>query len=346
MTLNFWLKRLYFFIAIWGLSLIMASFVVLSLTNGINTMFWAGIKSIAFRGAINFSSYIIIFSIVIQLLSKRFPLNVRIKPQRLAINIITIFTTTLVFAKINMLLPFPESMIKPSQISYQIALAITFFQCGMTYAIMEIWEIALYNQSLSKSIIELEREKLKTQLLALQQQVNPHFLFNSLNALSELMHEDLEKADEFVAHFSNVYRYVLEINDESVVTLKQELAFLESYVFLQKIRFGDNLEVSWDLSKKAVQAFIPPLSLQLLFENAIKHNTISTEHPLKVQVKDVLNKLLITNNLQTRKTIPKGTGTGLNNLKEKYRLISNQIPEFKVKDGQYIASIPLLNLEA
>lgn len=345
MDTAFWKKRLIFFVTIWSVLMLISALVILSFTNEVSATFWEIFTSIALRGFINFGSYIIIFSIAIYYLSKRFPLSTKIPPKRLFLNLLILLITAIIFAKINTFIQVPRDFMSV-EISYPIAFIITFFQAGMVFAVLEIWEFAQRNQSLEVSLAQLEKEKLATQLLALQQKVNPHFLFNSLNVLSELMHEDLEKADQFITHFSNIYRYVLDLNEEAVVSLKQELSFLESYLFLQKIRFGENLKITQDIDATAIQSFVPPLSLQLLFENAIKHNTISKEYPLHIYLKNKASQLLIINNLQNRKTKPIGTGTGLQNLKEKYRLISDQAPRFTIENGEYIAAIPLLKLEA
>jgi len=195
------------------------------------------------------------------------------------------------------------------------------------------------------SMIEVEtlkREKAESQYAALKNQVNPHFLFNSLNSLSSLINISPEKAIEFIDKFSKIYRYVLEVNEKIVVELREELDFLQSYYFLQKIRFGNNLEISTDIEASKLMNLIPPLSLQILIENAIKHNEISSEHPLKIKVCTENNFLIISNNLQLKKKLDSSTGIGLKNLMQHYDHLTDAKPEFFATQNEYISKIPLL----
>src|SRR5208337_2619070 len=153
------------------------------------------------------------------------------------------------------------------------------------------------------SLIEMEqlkREHAESKYAVLKNQVNPHFLFNSLNSLNSLIRISPEKAIEFVDRFSKIYRYVLEVSDKMVVELYQELNFLQSYYFLQKIRFGNNLNIDVTVDAKKMNDFILPLSIQMILENAIKHNEISSEKPLKISVTVEGDFLVISNNLQRK----------------------------------------------
>ena len=216
----------------------------------------------------------------------------------------------------------------------------------IVFTILEIQNILEDNKELQINLAKAEKDRIASQLSALQQKVNPHFMFNSLAVLSELIHQDVDKADEFISEFSNVYRYVLDLNDEPVVTVKQELEFLKSYLFLQKIRFGENLKIEKKLDEKALNAFIPPLSLQLLFENAIKHNQVSKTAPLSIFLKNDNGSLVVENSLNLRGDSVDSKGVGLKNLKEKYRLISEKQPEFFATDEAFVARIPLVNVTA
>lgn len=197
-----------------------------------------------------------------------------------------------------------------------------------------------------KSKLELEqlkREKAESQYAALRNQVNPHFLFNSLNTLSSLIRTSPEKAIDFVDRFSKIYRYVLDVNDKIVVELKDEMNFLQSYYFLQKIRFGENLIIETHLNAESLKRFILPLSLQIVIENAIKHNEVSSERPLQIRIEINGNYLTIKNNLQLKHSLEPSNGIGLQNIKERYSHISDIIPEFIVENDEYIARLPLLN---
>ncbi|MGE5497517.1 MAG: sensor histidine kinase, partial [Syntrophothermus sp.] len=140
-------------------------------------------------------------------------------------------------------------------------------------------EISLKAERLEKEISIIRFETLKNQL-------NPHFLFNSLNVLSALVRKDSEKAQSFIDEFSSVYRYILEVIDKQVVTLNEELEFARSYLFLQQIRFGSALKTEITISADKLEYFVPPLSIQLLLENALKHNKASADLPLIIRIYD------------------------------------------------------------
>ena len=177
---------------------------------------------------------------------------------------------------------------------------------------------------------------------ALKSQINPHFLFNSLNVLSSLIYQDTAKSDEFIKKFSEVFRYVLELNQEKLVKVKRELKFLDSYFFLQKIRYGDNLKLHKKIDAEVLNMEIPPLTLQLVVENAIKHNVISNEQQLNISIENNGSSLIVSNNCQYRGNLNGSTGIGQKNLIEKYSLIGERTPEFYVKDDRYISQLPLI----
>lgn len=210
------------------------------------------------------------------------------------------------------------------------------------FAIVESWNSFEENRNLQLSLANTEKEKVASQLLALQQKVNPHFLFNSLSVLSELVYENPEKANSFIEEFTKVYRYVLDFKEETLVTVKQELEFLEAYLFLQNIRFGDRLQVDIQLSEEVKNHRIPPLSLQLLFENAIKHNRISNTEPLIIQLKSDKSRLIISNNLQHRMEVKHSKGIGLSTLIKTYALISEEQPDFQETTAAFIVKLPLI----
>jgi len=192
---------------------------------------------------------------------------------------------------------------------------------------------------------QLKRESIESQLNALKSQINPHFMFNSLNALSSLITTDPEKARDFVAKFSRIYRYVLDIQDKTVVTLKEELDFLQSYYFLQKIRYEENLDIDVNISSEELKTLVPPLSIQILVENAIKHNEISHDHPLKITIRDEDGFLVIRNNYKPRSGEGYSTGVGQKNLLDRYSHLSDKKPVFMLQNGYYVSKIPFLREE-
>jgi LytS/YehU family sensor histidine kinase len=192
----------------------------------------------------------------------------------------------------------------------------------------------------------LQKQHYLAKYEALKNQLNPHFLFNSLNALSSLIYRDTEKADMFIKKFSEVFRYVLELNKERLVPLKQELRFLESYLFLQKIRYDHQLVIYQQVEAGAFQKLLPPLSLQLAVENAIKHNIISNHQQLHIWIEGTANELVIRNNYQPNNSLNESLGIGQNNLCEKYVLLGKRAPQFFLKDNFYQVHLPLLDTAA
>ena len=185
---------------------------------------------------------------------------------------------------------------------------------------------------------------MQSQYDVLKQQVNPHFLFNSLNVLTSLIKIEPELAEKFTEQLSKVYRYVLENKDFEMVDLKTELNFLEAYIFLINIRFVDKLKVRIDIQENHYSDLIIPLAMQLLIENAIKHNIMSKNKPLMVDIFIDENQFLnVVNNLQERPSHLTSTGVGLKNIQNRYLLLNNTEPVFEKTATQFIAKIPLVN---
>ena len=230
----------------------------------------------------------------------------------------------------------------------------------MTFGVIGgIYESMRYFNLWKKTSLEkeqLEKQNLESQLAGLKSQVNPHFLFNSLNTLVHLIPENPDSAVKFVQKLSKVYRYILEMRDASTTPLSTELEFLNAYVFLLKERFGDNLHVDIDdaicedalleTESSVCEKHVVPLSLQILFENAIKHNIISTQRPLTISV-SIENKerLIVKNNLQRKNQVQEGTGVGLENIRNRYQLVSQKDVDIIVTKESFIVSLPLLKIE-
>lgn len=211
--------------------------------------------------------------------------------------------------------------------------------------IMCIYESIYFMHALKDSVEEkemLKRESLQAQLNALRTQVNPHFLFNNLNTLSSLIPEDPKHAVDFVQQLSKVYRHILDVKDEKSILLKDELDVLNAYTFLLKTRFGNNLDVHFNIPDEKLQKKIVPLSLQILMENAIKHNVVSSDRPLRIDVFTENGSLVLSNNLQMKKQVNESTGIGLENIRNRYKLLGDK--EVKVTDDEnsFTVSIPLI----
>lgn len=191
---------------------------------------------------------------------------------------------------------------------------------------------------------ELGKEAAQAQFTALRNQVNPHFLFNSLSILSSLVEVDPKLSVQFINRLSKAYRYILEQRDAERIQLRTELDFIESYTFLLRIRFDDRLQVFIDVAEVDRDRYqIAPLTLQLLVENAVKHNQMSDEAPLIVRIDRQDDYLRISNPLQPRPQLEESTGVGLTNIVNRYRLLTNQLVWVGEIDGEFVVKIPLLS---
>ena len=192
-------------------------------------------------------------------------------------------------------------------------------------------------------LLKLQKENLQSQFDVLKQQVNPHFLFNSLNVLTSLIRLEPELAEKFTEHLAKVYRYVLENKDNELVSLSTEINFLEAYIFLINIRFMDKIVVNIRIPEEKKNYQIIPLAMQLLIENAIKHNAMSKKSPLVIDIFiDETGNLNVVNNLQEREAHMTSTGVGLKNIQNRYRLLNNTVPVFEKSETHFTARIPLV----
>ncbi|MEQ8472156.1 MAG: histidine kinase [Marinoscillum sp.] len=218
-------------------------------------------------------------------------------------------------------------------IAILITLIISMFMHGRSFYLE--WKDALFREE------KLKNETLKSKFESLRNQVNPHFLFNSLNVLSGLVHEDQNKAVEFIRKMSDVYRYVLDQRDQELVPLDDELKFFNSYTYLQQIRFGDNLKV--EVTRNG-DGMVPPVAMQLLLENAIKHNVVSEARPLTVVVDIQPDVVSVKNNVQ-EKLSKDSTGIGLNNLVARYEFLTDRKVVINNDQKTFEVLLPLLKLD-
>jgi sensor histidine kinase YesM len=185
-----------------------------------------------------------------------------------------------------------------------------------------------------------QKESIRAKYEALKSQVSPHFLFNSLNALTNLVYEDQDKAAKFIKQLSEVYRYVLDTRDKEVVPLEEEKRFLKSYLFLQQIRFGDKLKLEVDLEK--TRTLVAPLVLQMLVENAIKHNVISEEDPLHIRIFQEDGYIVVENDLQRKSVlVDDSPGLGLDNIARRYEFLSDKKVQV-IKNEKFSVRLPII----
>ncbi|GAA4457744.1 hypothetical protein GCM10023189_28960 [Nibrella saemangeumensis] len=191
---------------------------------------------------------------------------------------------------------------------------------------------------------QLKREATQAQFVALRNQVNPHFLFNSLSILASLVEVDQKLSVRFIKQLSKVYRYILDQRDTERVSLKTELDFLEAYSFLLNIRFEGKLQVLNKVTApEAMRYGIAPLTLQLLVENAVKHNQMSAEQPLIVSIETSDDYLLVSNPLQRRPQAEDSTGMGLENITNRYRLLTDRPVSIGEENNSFVIKLPLLS---
>jgi len=218
-------------------------------------------------------------------------------------------------------------------------LDLTFISIYYSTSLTKYWKKAIEANE------ELKRENLLAKYEALKNQVNPHFLFNSLNTLSGVVEQQPELAIQFIKKLSAIYRYVLEQKDKELVSLTVEMKFVEDYIFLSKMRFGEALIFNSFLpANNTIQ--VVPLGLQMLVENAIKHNIISDDMPLKIEIAIDEHHIIVKNNIQKKNIIiSKKELLGLENLKHRYEFLSNLSTEVIESDNEFIVRLPIIKPE-
>lgn len=188
----------------------------------------------------------------------------------------------------------------------------------------------------------LQKENAVLQYRQLKSQINPHFLFNSLNALVSLINKDRDLAVKYTRELSAVYRYVLTRDQQDTVTVSEEMEFIRNYIGILKTRFNDGLQFRFDIRPSDLDRTVPPMSLQLLIENAVKHNAISEERPLEIDVTSDGHCLCVSNNVSPRMSDSEKTGTGLENLSKKYAILAGRDISIYSDKNMFSVKLPLL----
>ncbi|MEQ8471879.1 MAG: histidine kinase [Marinoscillum sp.] len=205
---------------------------------------------------------------------------------------------------------------------------------------IETYKLRSINKELLIQSERMEKERVVAQLENLRNQVNPHFLFNCLNTLHALVHDN-DQARDFVKNLASTYRYLLE-HSENLVPLKSEISFVQNYIYLQRVRFKDAFVFKMSVDASDEQYMVPSASLQLLVENTLKHNIITRENPLQVEVYVQDDWLYVKNNFQPKKSRQDSTGIGQKNLLKRLSYLSLPDPEFYQEEDFYVSKIPLL----
>ena len=207
--------------------------------------------------------------------------------------------------------------------------------CYMIHLIRKSQQVSIENQ-------QLRTENLVNQYEALKNQLNPHMLFNSLNTLRSLIRETPDKAQDYLQELSRVLRYTLQENECQSVTLQEEMEFVDAYLFLLKMRYEDNLSFDIRIEEGTMLCQLPPMSVQLLVENAVKHNEISNRHPLTIRIYSEGKRLTVSNPIQRKLTASSGMRIGLSNLAKRYRLLFKEEIEVREDNNTFTVTIPLI----
>lgn len=223
--------------------------------------------------------------------------------------------------------------------------AANFMEFGTTIFIGTIYEGVYFFNQWKKTFMEAEQlrsQHLQSQLDVLKTQLSPHFLFNTLNTLMDLIHQDAYRAEQFTDHLAHVYRYILQTKNQELVPLSDELDFVRSYVFLQEIRHENALDVKIDIQDDPESLQIPPLSLQMLLENVLKHNRITIKDKMQVLIHQEDHSIRVTNPLNLKTHRLDSTGIGLHNIQQRFALLGMGKPEIIHSDTHFEVRLPLL----
>jgi two-component system, LytTR family, sensor kinase len=281
-------------------------------------------------------------SLIVKAISKRFRWEVRPLRRILAqVGLTLAYTVIVVILLFYAFAPFMYQ----GHISLPDMMITTVGACTVTLMMNAIYESIYFSRRWRFSVMRaevLKRAALRAQYESLKNQVNPHFLFNSLNTLTGLIEENSELAIRFVHDMASVYRYVLQSKDSKLVTLEQELKFTQTYVFLLKTRFGESLKAEFNVPAEEIKKSIPPLSLQILVENAVKHNIMSREKPLYIEVSAGNGTLTVSNKLQLKPVIEEYAKLGLSNIRDRYSELSKAAVQIINDEHSFTVKLPLV----
>ena len=225
-----------------------------------------------------------------------------------------------------------------------------FIKCFVTLVVMNVF-LTFLNEGVShfenykitlRETEQLKKEYMQSQLLGLKSQMNPHFLFNGLNILSCLIQEDSEKAEDFLDHMSKVYRYLLRNNEVQLVSLQTEISFIESYYFLLKARYAESLQLSVDVSPEYYSDELPPLTLQMIFENILTFNEASKTKPLFIRIKTEDGELVVENTVQLKLNCTDCFDEGIENITNKFRLLCQREVRINESNAGRTIRLPLI----
>jgi len=242
----------------------------------------------------------------------------------------------------NVIKPFVGSEVNISR-HHDELLFQNFFCSALALAAIFIIRLIFQKQTYELENEQLRTESLQSQFESLKNQMSPHFLFNTLTALNSLIRESPDIAEQYVNHLAQVLRYTLQGNEKKTVSLREEMDFTDSYLFLIKMRYGANLTIKTDIQEVHMSFELPPLTIQTLLENAVKHNEISNRKPLTIVIRTTENAdLMVINQVQQKLTPEQGTGIGLTNLSKQFQLLGERDIQIIQVDNAFQVIIPLI----
>ncbi|MFO7659267.1 MAG: sensor histidine kinase [Bacteroidales bacterium] len=264
-------------------------------------------------------------------------------------NTITIFLIFIYGLIISVVVPFiynkyvfnipPDRLMGHILGSSFMVLTINFIIVGAYYSqfLAKYWMKSIQNEE------KLKQESLIAKYEALKNQVNPHFLFNTLNTLTGIVEKDQQQATKYIKKLADTYRYVLEQKEKETVKISDELEFINDFIYLQKMRHGEGVAFQSEIDDP--NGLVAPLSIQILVENAIKHNIVSDEQPLMIKLQDDHEFYILKNNLQKRKVVQVNAGTGLENLIRRYEYLAEKKPEIIETGDEFIVKLPKIEVK-
>ena len=293
---------------------------------------------------LNFTTAFILYVINFKLLKSRLRRSTKVLVVIVATITATIITSY-IFSQLQLEIGFHQSDRPPHVWRFiQGGMARDFFIAVIVVFSSQLFYLSAKQQQTALENEALVSENIKTRYVALRNQVDPHFLFNSLNSLSSLIKIDVDKAQEYIQELSSVFRYTLQNKEK--ITLAEEIKFTQSYAHLMQIRYGDSLQIAYDIDKKYDEYCVVPLSLQIMVENAIKHNVISKKQPLTISITAKGDATIaVSNPIQQKKEAEESGGIGLSNLAERYRLMWNKEIVISDNGGVFKVEVPLVKEE-
>jgi uncharacterized membrane-anchored protein YhcB (DUF1043 family) len=277
---------------------------------------------------------------ILKPVEKHYKLKLYAIPAAVILTLISVFVLNdLFFSLLNMVDPEPRSRGFHNEFIYR-----NFFVSGLVIGCILIIRLVNQNQWVQLENETLRSEALQRQFESLKNQLSPHFLFNSLTALKTLINESPSIAQDYVNNLSKALRYTLQSNEKQLVTLKEEMDFTESYLFLIKMRFDMSLSVVIQTDEKFMIYKLPPLTVQTLVENAVKHNEVSKRKPLILTIKTTDSpSLIVMNTIHEKITTEEGTGIGLTNLSKQFQLLLGKDISISNENNEFRVEVPLIN---